>query len=157
MKTQIMLMMAALTIFSLISFAQDITSQSLSPKEKMKMEVMKIAVAPAGSAVKSNTPDECPVCRIDLNLSKKEQMKLEAMKTHACSMQTGQTSDNSGKCLRCVMQPLTAGQTGRPHFCNMNAGVAGKISNSGAGLNLSSKEKMKMGIMNPSAYSVYQR
>ena len=150
-------MMAALIIFSVTSFAQGITRQSLSPKERMKMEVMKIAVASGSSAVKSNTTGECPVCRIDLNLSKKEQMKLEVMKTHACPMQTGQTSGNSGKCLKCVVQAGTAGQTGRPHFCDMNAGVAGKISNSGTSLNLSSKEKMKMEIMNPNVNSVHQR
>ncbi|MBX9785295.1 MAG: hypothetical protein K2X48_18580 [Chitinophagaceae bacterium] len=42
------------------------TSLTLSPKEKMKMEVMKIYTCPMHSDVTSDKPGKCPKCGMDM-------------------------------------------------------------------------------------------
>ena len=42
------------------------TSLALSPKEKMKMDVMKIYTCPMHSDVTSNKPGKCPKCGMDM-------------------------------------------------------------------------------------------
>lgn len=144
MKTKYMLMVAAITIFTINSFAQNLTKQNSTPKERMKMETMKMPVASSNSLIKDNIPGKCPACRSDLNLSMKERMKIEVVKRNTCFIQTNQKGSNAGKCANCGVQIRTANT---PHYCNMSAGKAGEILNSGIGLSLSSKEKMKKAVM----------
>ena len=47
------------------------TLLTLSPKEKMKMEVMKIYTCPMHSDVKSDKPGKCPKCGMDLKAKNK--------------------------------------------------------------------------------------
>ncbi len=98
MKAIKMLMMAALTIFSVAVFAQDTTKQ----KSKMKMEQMKYS-CPMHPEVTSKKPGKCSKCRMDLTKSKKEQMKMEVMKMYSCPMHADVTSDKPGKCSKCGM------------------------------------------------------
>lgn len=46
-------------------------SLTLSPKEKMKMKVMKIYSCPMHSDVKSDKPGKCPKCGMDLKAKNK--------------------------------------------------------------------------------------
>ena len=98
MKAIKMLMMAALTIFSVAVFAQDSTKQ----KSKMKMEQMQYS-CPMHPEVTSKKPGKCSKCGMDLTKSKKEQMKMEVMKMYSCPMHPDVTSDKPGKCSKCGM------------------------------------------------------
>ena len=98
MKAIKMLMMAALTIFSVAVFAQDSTKQ----KSKMKMEQMKYS-CPMHPEITSKKPGKCSKCGMDLTKSKKEQMKMEVMKMYSCPMHSDVTSDKPGKCSKCGM------------------------------------------------------
>ena len=98
MKAIKMLMMAALTIFSVAVFAQDSTKQ----KSKMKMEQMKYS-CPMHPEVTSKKPGKCSKCGMDLAKSKKEQMKMEVIKMYSCPMHSDVTSDKPGKCSKCGM------------------------------------------------------
>lgn len=98
MKAIKMLMMVALTIFSVALFAQDTTKQ----KSKMKMEQMKYS-CPMHSDVTSNKPGKCTKCGMDMTKMKKDKMKMSAMKTYACPKHQDVTSDKPGKCSKCSM------------------------------------------------------
>ena len=92
MKAIKMLMMAALTIFSVALFAQDKTKQ----KSKMKMEQMKYS-CPMHPEVTSNKPGKCSKCGMDLTKSKNMKMKMEGMKMYNCPMHPEVSSDKPGK------------------------------------------------------------
>lgn len=98
MKTIKMLMMAALTIFSVTVFAQDTTRQ----KSKMKMEQMKYS-CPMHPDVTSNKPGKCSKCGMDLTKSKKEHIKMEGMTMYSCAVHSNVTSNKPGKCTQCGM------------------------------------------------------
>ena len=133
MKSIKMLMMAAITILSVSVFAQDTTKQKVdkityscpmhpdvvmdksgkcpkcgrdltkSPKEQMKMEVMKKYTCPAHADVTSNESGKCPKCGTLLKLSPKEQMKMKEMKMFTCPMHPEIKSDKPGECPICGM------------------------------------------------------
>ena len=92
MKAIKMLMMAALTIFSVAVFAQDTTKQ----KSKMKMEQMKYS-CPMHPDVTSNKPGKCSTCGMDLK-------EMPAV-VYACPMKCegDKTYDKAGKCPVCNM------------------------------------------------------
>ena len=122
-----MLMVVALTIFSVSAFAQDTTKPKtekvqytcpmhpevmmdkfgkcpkcdkdlvISTKEQMKMDVMKIYMCPAHLGEKSDKPGKCPICGKKLNMTPKEQMKMQEMGLFTCPMHPDVTSDKSGK------------------------------------------------------------
>ena len=58
------------------------TELNLSPKEKMKMDVMKIYTCPVHADVTSDKPGECPQCKSKMNLTPKEKMKMDVMKIY---------------------------------------------------------------------------
>jgi len=76
---------------------------TLSPKEKMKMEVMKKYTCPMHPDVTSDKPGKCSKCGMNLNLSPKEKMKTEVMKLYSCPMHPDVTSSKAGKCSKCNM------------------------------------------------------
>ena len=101
MKSLKMLMMAAFTILSVSSFAQD------TAKHKMKMPAhqsgkMKYS-CPMHPEVTSDKPGKCSKCGMDLVKSKKEKMKMEVMKMYSCPMHPEVISDKPGKCTTCGM------------------------------------------------------
>lgn len=70
---------------------------NLTPKEKMKMEVMKTYTCPMHPGVASDKSGKCPNCGMD--------MKEVATTTQAwsCPMHPEVTSDKPGKCSKCRM------------------------------------------------------
>lgn len=88
-----MLLMAALTIGSVPSFAQ-----------KAKQDTLKhvaLYICPMHPDVKMDKPGKCPQCGMDLSLSKKEEMKKQVTKTYTCPVHADVVSDKSGKCPQC--------------------------------------------------------
>lgn len=71
---------------------------NLSPKEKMKQEVMKIYTCPMHPDVTSDKPGKCSECGMDL-VGK----QIKAKKTYTCAMHPDVTSDKPGKCSKCGM------------------------------------------------------
>ena len=103
MKSLKMLMMAAFTVLSVSSFAQD------TAKHKMKMPAqqsgkMKMYACPMHPEVTSDKPGKCSKCGMDLVKSKKEKIKMDAMKMYSCPMHPDVTSDKPGKCPKCGME-----------------------------------------------------
>ncbi len=101
MKSLKMLMMAALSILSVSSFAQD------TAKQKMKMPAhqsvkMKYS-CPMHPEITSDKPGKCSKCGMNLALSSKEKMKMEVMKMYTCPMHSDVTSNKPGKCPKCGM------------------------------------------------------
>lgn len=135
MKPIKMLMMAALTIFSVTVFAQDSTKQ----KAKMKMQKtqkMKYS-CPMHADVTSNKPGTCSQCGMDMTKMKKDKMAMGSTKAYACPMHPDVTSDKPGKCSKCNMDlkekaavvyacPMkcegdkTYNKAGKCPVCNMN-------------------------------------
>lgn len=76
---------------------------TLSPKEKMKREVVKNYTCPVHADVLVKKPGKCSKCGRDLILSPKERMKMEVVKNYTCPMHPDVTSDKSGKCPKCGM------------------------------------------------------
>jgi transcription initiation factor IIE alpha subunit len=102
MKLVKMLMMAALTIFSVIVFGQ----QAKSDTSKMHMLTMgqkTMYTCSMHPEVRSDKPGKCPKCGMDLVIAKKEKSKPMAMKMYSCSMHPEVTSDKPGKCPKCGM------------------------------------------------------
>ena len=75
---------------------------TLSKKEQMKAEAVKIYSCPVHPDVTSDKPGKCSKCGMNLTTSKKEQMKMEVMK-YSCPMHPDVTSDKRGKCSKCGM------------------------------------------------------
>ena len=76
---------------------------TLSKKEQMKAEAVKIYSCPMHPEVTSNKPGKCSKCGMNLTTSKKEQMKMEVMKTFTCPIHNDVTSAKKGKCPKCGM------------------------------------------------------
>ena len=76
---------------------------TLSKKEQLKKEVVKLYTCPMHTDVTSDKPGKCSKCGMDLLLSKKEQLKREVVKLYACPMHQDVTSYKSGKCSKCGM------------------------------------------------------
>ena len=76
---------------------------TLSKKEQMKKDVVKIYTCPMHTEVISNKSGKCPVCNSNLTLSKKEQMKIEVMKMYTCPMHGEVGVKNPGNCPKCGM------------------------------------------------------
>jgi len=70
---------------------------TLSPKEKMKMDVMKIYSCPMHSDITSDKPGKCSKCNMDLKEVKKN------ASTYTCPMHSDVSSDKPGKCSKCGM------------------------------------------------------
>ena len=70
---------------------------NLSPKEKMKMEVMKTYTCPMHPDVISDKSGKCSKCNMDL----KETVKTAA--AYSCPMHPDVTGDKPGKCTKCGM------------------------------------------------------
>ena len=68
-----------------------------SPKEKMKMEVMKTYTCPMHPDVTSDKSGKCSKCGMDLT----ETVKTAA--SYSCPMHLEVTSDKLGKCTKCGM------------------------------------------------------
>lgn len=66
---------------------------TLSPKEKMKMEVMKTYSCPMHPNVTSNKPGKCSECG----------MALTRVKAYSCPMHPEVVSNKPGKCTKCGM------------------------------------------------------
>lgn len=93
MKKYLMLMIAALTIGSVSSFAQ-----------KAKQDTVKhtaLYTCPMHPDVKMDKPGKCPQCGMDLALSKKEEMKRQVTKTYTCPVHADVLSEKAGKCPQC--------------------------------------------------------
>ena len=73
------------------------TELNLSPKEKMKMDVMKIYTCPMHPDVSHDKSGKCPECGMDLKEPEK------TTKAYSCSMHPDVTSDKPGKCSKCNM------------------------------------------------------
>ena len=86
---------------------------TLSAKEQMKRDVMKVYTCPVDADVISTQPGKCPKCGKNLMLSPKEQMKMEVMKIYTCPMHPDVTSDKPGKCSECGMD-LVKKRTKKP-------------------------------------------
>jgi len=70
---------------------------TLSPKEKMKREVMKMYACPMHPEETSSKAGKCSICNMDLKEVKKES------KVYTCPMHPDVTSDKPGKCSKCGM------------------------------------------------------
>ena len=110
------------------------TTLNLSPKEKMKREVMKIYPVPMNNEVTSDMPCNLLKAVATLNRSPKEKMKIDAMRVYNSSKNPYVTDDkiykepNSGMDLRV---------SDKQNMCFYYRHR----------LNLSLKEKMKMEVM----------
>jgi len=160
MKSFKILMMAVLTIVSVSVYAQTSTSHSvalidrlgicqrvgtslnLTPKEKMKMEVMKIYISP--NAVTSDM-----ICNLSnnvatLNLTAKEKMKMEAMKIATFPLNPYVTN---GKNYICPKESMDLKAMNMDSICPwVNVSTGDKQFSClycSSALNLSPKERMK--------------
>jgi len=103
MKSLKTLMMAALTILTISVVAQNSTTKppkeqlSISKKEQMKMEVMKIQINPS----KYITTEDYSKGLVS-NLSPKEQMKRNVMKLNSVSRYQDVAVNKPGKCPACL-------------------------------------------------------
>jgi hypothetical protein len=68
-----------------------------SPKEKMKMEVMKTYNCPMHPDETSDKAGKCAKCGMDLKATEK------SVKTFSCPMHPDISSVNAGKCTKCGM------------------------------------------------------
>jgi uncharacterized paraquat-inducible protein A len=68
---------------------------NLSPKERMKMGVMKTYTCHMHPDVASDQAGKCPKCGMDL---KEEEQSVQ---TYSCSNHPDMTSDKPGKCSKC--------------------------------------------------------
>jgi Cu(I)/Ag(I) efflux system membrane fusion protein len=66
-----------------------------SPKEKMKMETVKMYSCPMHPAVSSTKPGKCPECGMELKKT------ANTTKAYSCPMHPDVTSDKPGKCTKC--------------------------------------------------------
>ena len=82
----------------------DTKNTSLSSKERMKMEVVKLAPVSMGVDATNNYPDVCPSCFALSKLSPKEKMKAQVVGIYKCSQYYG----NAGtvKCSLCGMRMI---------------------------------------------------
>ena len=96
MKSFKMLMMAALTIFSVTAFAQD-SSKQKSKMKTQKMEQMQYS-CPMHADMSSDKAGKCSKCNMDM----KEKVTAVA---YACPMKCegDKTYDKTGKCPVCNM------------------------------------------------------
>ena len=74
-----------------------------TPKEKMKMEVMKTYTCPMHPSQLSHKPGKCSQCGMVMNASPKEKMKMEVMKMYSCPMHADVVSAKPGTCSKCGM------------------------------------------------------
>jgi len=74
---------------------------SLSKKEQMKANVVKMYNCPVHISVTSHDAGKCPKCGRKLNLSPKEQMKAEVVKLYTCPMHPEVSLDKDGVCPKC--------------------------------------------------------
>ena len=104
MKSLKTLMMAALTILTISVVAQNTTTKppkeqlSISKKEQMKMEVMKIQTAIPKYIITGDYSKGAFVS----NLSLKEQMKTNVMKLNSVNSYQDIAVNKSGKCPACL-------------------------------------------------------
>ncbi|UEG49836.1 hypothetical protein LK994_14440 [Ferruginibacter lapsinanis] len=94
MKKIKMLMMAALTIFSLTLFAQ-------KAGKKDNTKHLTIYTCPMHDSIKAKLPGNCPICGMKLQLTAKEQMKKDVTKHYACPTHLTEVSDKPGKFPKC--------------------------------------------------------
>jgi hypothetical protein len=97
MKPIKLLMMAVLTITSLIAFSQEKAGR------KDTTQHIKLYTCPMHDSLAIKEPGNCPICGMKLQLSKKEQMKIEVTKAYSCPMHLEEKSDKPGKCSKCGM------------------------------------------------------
>ncbi|MBI1781181.1 MAG: hypothetical protein HYR66_07395 [Sphingobacteriales bacterium] len=145
MKSFKILLMAAFTILSVSVYAQDTTKQNVTKQETERTTY----VCTMHPDVIMDKSGKCPKC--GRNLTPKEKMKLGVMKTYTCPMHPDVSSDKSGKCPKCGMDLKEEDQSVQTYSCPNHPEVTsdkpGKCSKCGSSLNLSPKEKMKMGVM----------
>jgi uncharacterized paraquat-inducible protein A len=70
---------------------------NLTPKEKMKMEVMKMYTCPMHPDVTSDKPGKCSKCNMELKETG------QTASSYSCPMHPDVTSDKQGKCTKCGM------------------------------------------------------
>ena len=97
MKTIKIMLMAAITLFSVTVFAQDSTSHKIK-KEKSRKTVYSCPIHPN---MVMNKPGQCPICGAQMGLSLKEQMKMETVGRYTCPQHPDIISDKPGKCAKC--------------------------------------------------------
>ena len=74
---------------------------TLSKKEQMKKEVMKLYTCPMHSEVVSNHPGTCAKCSSKLVVDRRG--SKQAATVYTCSMHADEVSDKPGKCPVCDM------------------------------------------------------
>jgi hypothetical protein len=136
MKSLKMLMMAALSILTISVFAQSNTT--ISKKEQMKMEVMKIYTSPGNYDVTINNTGNYAPGSFASNLSSKEQMKIGVMKLNAGTHYNEVAIDKSAMCTKCValsnlapkeqMKMKVMGLYNCPMSADMSGNMSGKCS-----------------------------
>lgn len=140
MKTIKIMLMAAITLFSVTLFAQDTTSHKMK-KEKSKKAVYSCPMHPN---MVMNKPGQCPLCGARMGLSLKEQAKMETMGRYTCPQHADVVSDKPGKCPKCQSElGLSAKEkmkqeTMKTYTCSMHPDVVshqpGKCSKCGMDL-----------------------
>ena len=101
MKSIKMLLMAALTIFSVSVFAQA-DQKAKTPMKKGKPAATVQYTCPMDKDVVSNKPGKCPKCGMDLVKSKKAE--TVAAKMYTCPMHPEVVTKGPGKCPKCGME-----------------------------------------------------
>ncbi len=139
-----MLMMAALTIFSLTLFAQ-------KAGKKDNTKHLTIYTCPMHDSIAAKKPGNCPICGMALQLSKKEQMKRDVTKNYSCPTHLTEVSDKPGQCSKCgqslVLSPKEKMKMGvmNNNICPMHGGViadkSGKCPYCGMELTKEKKKK----------------
>ena len=113
-----MLLVAAFTIMSISTFANDSTASC-----------------------------KCNLCGIALNLSPKEKMKWAEMNRYTCPMHPEIRSNKPGKCTKCADDTKPDTTYSCPNHSNGTTNHQGTCNLCGMALNLSPKEKMKWAEM----------
>jgi uncharacterized paraquat-inducible protein A len=98
MKTISMLLIAAFSILSFTTIAQD------KAGKKDTASHTTYYTCPMHDSIMVTKAGYCPVCGMKLQLSNKEQMKYNVMKTYTGPVHADVKSDKAGKCPKCGMQ-----------------------------------------------------
>ena len=124
----------------------------LSQKEKMRRPVIRNYTCPQHTEIVAHHPGRCSQCGALLHRSVKNKNNITGIGKYACAEHPDVTGKKGSKCTQCgkVIKIKKQSSLKHPHTLPVciNPGKSGKCRSCNSDLLRSSKEKMKMEVMN---------
>ena len=124
----------------------------LSQKEKMKRPVIRNYTCSLHTDIIADKPGRCSRCGALLQRSVKDKNKVAGTRKYACTEHPAVSGIKGSECTQCgkVLKTTQISSSRHPHTSPVciNPGKSGKCMTCGTDLLRSSKEKMKMEVMN---------